>query len=236
MEKELNSLLALAKTDNSAADKLIRSYIPFIKAAVSKVIKRICTEQDDEYSIGLMAFHEAILSYNLVRGSFLNYAQLSINSRVIDYLRKEQKHKNLTSLDEEDEEERPLHESLSDKKDAYSESDNLAATKEEIKELALQLSSFGLSFTDIAENSPKQERTLKSCAKVVEYAKNNAELLNELLKTKRLPLAALCLGTGEDRKTLERHRKYLMAMLIIQTNGYEIIRGHLSRKFKGGAL
>ena len=236
MDKELDALLAHAKTDNSAADKLIRTYIPFIRAAASKVINKICTEQDDEYSIALMAFHEAILSYNAIRGSFLNYAQMNIRSRIIDYLRREQKHKNLTSLDEEDEEERPLHESISDKKDAYSESDNLAATKEEIKELALQLSSFGLSFTDISENSPKQERTLKVCGAVVEYAVKNRELLDEVLSTKKLPIAALCLGTGAERKTLERHRKYLMAMLIIQTNGYEIVRGHLNRKLKGGAL
>ena len=33
--------------------------------------------------------------------------------------------------------------------------------------------------------------------------------------------------SGVERKTLERHRKYILAMLLIQTNGYEIIRGHL---------
>lgn len=30
-------------------------------------------------------------------------------------------------------------------------------------------------------------------------------------------------------KTLERHRNYLVAILLAYTNGYEIIRGHLSR-------
>lgn len=34
-------------------------------------------------------------------------------------------------------------------------------------------------------------------------------------------------GTGVERKTLERHRKYLAAILLAFTNGYEIIRGHL---------
>ena len=41
-------------------------------------------------------------------------------------------------------------------------------------------------------------------------------------------------GSGCDRKTLERHRKYLLAMLVIQTNGYEIIRGHLRHVWKKG--
>ena len=30
-----------------------------------------------------------------------------------------------------------------------------------------------------------------------------------------------------DKKTMERHRKYLVAVLLAFTNGYEIIRGHL---------
>ena len=34
-------------------------------------------------------------------------------------------------------------------------------------------------------------------------------------------------SSGTDRKTMERHRKYLVAILLAFTNGYEIIRGHL---------
>ena len=40
-------------------------------------------------------------------------------------------------------------------------------------------------------------------------------------------LNELALGSGAERKTLERHRKYLVAILLAFTNGYEIIRGHL---------
>ena len=38
-----------------------------------------------------------------------------------------------------------------------------------------------------------------------------------------------------ERKTLERHRKYMVALLLIHTNGYEIIRGHLTQVMKGVA-
>ena len=33
---------------------------------------------------------------------------------------------------------------------------------------------------------------------------------------------------------MERHRKYLVALLLIYTNGYEIIRGHLAQVMEGG--
>lgn len=32
---------------------------------------------------------------------------------------------------------------------------------------------------------------------------------------------------GVEGKTMERHRSYLIAILLAFTNGYEIIRGHL---------
>ena len=48
-------------------------------------------------------------------------------------------------------------------------------------------------------------------------------------REKKLPLSRLALGAGVEKKTLERHRNYLVAILLAYTNGYEIIRGHLSR-------
>ena len=58
------------------------------------------------------------------------------------------------------------------------------------------------------------------------------QLLDELLRTKKLPLAQLAHGAGVERKTLERHRRYVLALLLIQTNGYEIVRGHIRRMLR----
>ena len=45
--------------------------------------------------------------------------------------------------------------------------------------------------------------------------------------TGKLPMNELATGSGTDKKTMERHRKYLVAILLAFTNGYEIIRGYL---------
>ena len=102
-----------------------------------------------------------------------------------------------------------------------------SAAKEEIEEYAAQLESFGLSLTDIADNCPKQDRTLEACHKALTYAKEHIELLDILLTSKKLPMSQLALGSGVSIKTLERHRKYMVAILLAYTNGFEIIRGHL---------
>ena len=59
--------------------------------------------------------------------------------------------------------------------------------------------------------------------------------MDVLLQTKKLPIGQLTAGSGVERKTLERHRKYMVALLLIYTNGYEIIRGHLKQVMKGVA-
>lgn len=235
MEKEnvLVRAVYAAKESNEAADELIRRYIPFIRAEASNFMSRICTENDDEYSIAMIAFHEAILGYSWERGAFLRYAALLIRSRLTDEYRKEKRHREVLSLDETDKE-RTLLEQVADSRDLYEESQNLEAARQEIGELAAVLQQFGVSFADIADCAPRQERTKEVCLEAIRYAMENRTLLESLLKTKKLPLAELVQGSGSDRKTLERHRKYLLAMLVIQTNGYEIIRGHLRHVWKKG--
>lgn len=228
-----------AKGDSIAADALIRDYLPFIRAEASKASGRIITEHDDEASIAMIAFHEAIEGYSRLKGAFLSYASIIMRRKIIDYYRKEKRHMNQSSLDvavyaDDDE---TLRDKIADSKDAYTDMSVRDATRQEIVELAQQLSDFDVSMTDIADNCPKQERTLAACKKAIQYAKDNPELVEELKRTKRLPIAKLCEGTGVERKTLERHRKYVLALMIIYSNGYEIIRGHLKQVFsveKGG--
>ena len=126
---------------------------------------------------------------------------------------------------------------IADDRDHIEQSLGLEATKQEIEELSLVMERYGVSFSDVADNCPKQDRTRAALAAAVNFAAENGELLSDILKSGRLPLSAIAEGSGVERKTLERHRKYLLAMLLIQTNGYEIIRGHLRHvlKVKGGA-
>ena len=96
------------------------------------------------------------------------------------------------------------------------------------------MTEFGVTMSDVAENSPRQRRTLEICQKAVSYARNNPEILDDFLRTKRVPLAKLAEGANVERKSLERHRRYLVAVLLICTNGYEIMRGHIMQVLKGG--
>lgn len=234
--QQLVSRVTIAKNDSNAANALIADYMPFIRAETAKYLKRQPEPEDDELSIAMFAFYEAICSYSRLRGAFLKYAALQIRSRLIDYYRREKRNKGQISLNtasEDDETE--LMDTLADPHDEYAEQEIREATKEEIRELSEQMTAFGVSMTEIAENAPKQGRTLEICKQAVQYARNHPDILEDFLRTKRVPLAKLAEGAQVERKSLERHRKYLVAVLLICTNSYEILRGHIAQVLKGGA-
>ena len=234
-ERDILRQVRAAREDMGAADAFIRTYMPFIKAETAKFLRRPPVEgHDDELSIAMIAFHEAIQSYSQVRGAFFKYAAMLIKSRLIDYHRKEKKHGKVISLETPvGEEKKNLWRNHYRWKRSWRRVGGQRGSQGEIEELTRQMEEFGVSLTDVAENCPRQERTLRACRKALYYAKEHPEILEELLRTKRLPIARLCQGSGTERKTMERHRKYMVALLLIYTNGYEIIRGHLKQVMKG---
>lgn len=237
-EHEIIGMVYAAKEDNAAADILVEKYLPFIRAETAKYINRIPQEgRDDELSIAMFAFYEAALSYEKGRGAFLPYAARGIKNRLIDYSRKEARHRGAISLDAADggDDDRALIQRLGD--DNVHEHMEGFTARDEILLFTQELAAFGLSMADIADNCPKQERTLAACRRALAFAREDPEVFRVLLETKKLPLAKIAEGAGIERKTLERHRKYVVAILLAFTNGFEIIRGHLTQAvpMKGGA-
>ena len=237
-EHEIVSMVAAAKGDSLAADELVRKYLPFIRSETAKHIRRGVTDSDDEFSIAMMAFHEAVLAYERLRGAFLPFAAKAIRSRIIDYQRRELRHRGQLSLQETGEEDdRELQARLDTGDDPIGVHTDRTAARQELQHFALELSRFGLSLTDIADNCPRQERTLSACHRALRHARENPALLEQAVSSGKLPITQLAAGANVERKTLERHRKYMMALLLAYTNGFEIIRGHLGQValVKGGA-
>ena len=237
-DHEIIALVSAAKGDSLAADELVRKYLPFIRAETARHIRRGVTDSDDEFSIAMMAFHEAVLAYERLRGAFLPFAARAIRSRIIDYQRRELRHQGQLSLQETGEEDdRELQARLDTGEDPIGAHTDRTAARQELQHFALELSRFGLSLTDIADNCPRQERTLSACHRALRHARENPALLEQAISSGKLPITQLAAGANVERKTLERHRKYMMAVLLAYTNGFEIIRGHLGQValVKGGA-
>ena len=162
--REIVARVRAARRDSRAADELVRSYLPFIKAETAKFMGRPPQEgRDDELGIAMYAFHEAVMTYDRARGAFIPLAALSIRNRLIDFRRRESRHAEVVSLDErrpasDDEDDRPLVETLAAEKDEISERETRLASRAEIAEFASQLRDFGITLFDVTESCPQQRR------------------------------------------------------------------------------
>ncbi|GFN31097.1 sigma factor [Paenibacillus xylaniclasticus] len=83
------TVLRIRAGDEQARSEFIARYEPYLLKVTSGFCKRyINPEQDDEYSIALLAFNEAIDSFSSDAGrSFLGFAETVIRRRLIDYVR-----------------------------------------------------------------------------------------------------------------------------------------------------
>ena len=62
-----------AQKDNQFLEEFIAEYEVFILHTAHKSAGRYITKTDDQWSIALSAFHEAINSYDFEKGAFLTF-------------------------------------------------------------------------------------------------------------------------------------------------------------------
>jgi RNA polymerase sigma factor len=63
-KERIEEVVLRLQTGEGDSNAFIAQYQPFVRKVVSNVCKRYITEQDDAYSIGLFAFHQAIEKYS----------------------------------------------------------------------------------------------------------------------------------------------------------------------------
>lgn len=228
-EVTIQQNLLLAKKGNEfSREEFIQNHKPFIIKISSNLCKRYLTwGHDEELSIALVAFNEAIDSFKPDdRASFYGFAKTVINRRLIDYFRKESKHQvlSLTPL-EPDKDDLYDYESASSFKQ-YKEEEQQSDFAETVKNYTTVLAEYGILLEDLVEVSPKHRDSKATLWRVAQEFCEHSNLLKHLTKTKLLPLKELELLTGVKRKVLERGRKYLIATaLILSDPEFESLKG-----------
>jgi RNA polymerase sigma factor len=217
--------------DQSLLNELIEAYKPFIAKTVSSVCRRYIYETDDEFSIGLIAFNEAIDKYSPKRGSsLLSFSEVVIKRRVIDYIRKQTKnqHISIDITNELQEDESPGAAIVNELSlEEFDKKNDEQLRKEEILQFQNLLVSFGLSFSDLVENSPKHADARLNAILTAKTLVEHDELKTILLEKKRLPINQLVELVNVSRKTIERNRKYIIAIALILTNDYVYLKDYL---------
>lgn len=226
--REIDKKAIMAKTDKSYTDTFLKEYEFFILKTANNVTGKYVTKSDDQWSVSLSAFHEAIEAYSFEKGSFLSFSELVIKRRLFDYIKKQSRHFCEITINphifESDSDEDDVNLKQEVMKQVAKQDDD---AKLEIEAVAEILKGYGFSFFDLVSVSPKAKKTKTVCARAILYIIENKILLNELKRTKLLPIKILENNLKLPRKILERHRKYIIAGAEIISGDYPILSEYL---------
>lgn len=215
----------LRNGETQLRDFLLEYYWNYILSIVTRMIGRPAGSTD-EFSVGLQAFNEAIDRFDENKNvSFLYYAGLVINRRVIDYIRQHRRYKAeypFTYFEAKDDE-NYLDKVISEQPDLLT--DRLEI-QEEILSFKKELLSFGITFDDLVRLAPKHLDTKLLCLSAAKRLSLSKDLSDQLNNEKKLPVRELMEAFHLNRKTVENHRKYIIALYLVLNSDMEIIKGY----------
>lgn len=203
--------------DELEREQFIDRNKPYILNVVSHICRKFVSWSDEEASIGLLAFNRAIDTFEASKGkSFFSYSYCLINRALINYFKKNKYKGQDLSLEYVFEESFLSSEEISKSIQIYQDKVESSELVEEILELGRILDDYGIRFEELEKVSPKHRDTRELIYRIVDKYINDAELVQEFIKKKRFPATAFARKTGYPLKTIEKHRKYLITLIIIR--------------------
>jgi RNA polymerase sigma factor len=225
----INNRIEVIRNNDEEINRFVEEYKPFIASCAEKVAGRYMSYgTDDELSIAMLAFVEAIRSFDQTKGNFFSFSNNVIKRRIIDYYRRENRHSKVISLNmymEDQDEEFDL--SSGEAVREYSDKKISEFRRLELEELGKELSKWNITYTDLAEASPRHEKTKRECSEIVGIILSRPEMLQQVLVKKYLPVAEIEKASGLPRKFIDRFRKYIISVVVIATGDYEYIRDYI---------
>jgi RNA polymerase sigma factor len=231
----LLALVARAQAgDEGARERVIALCAkPAARIASRAVGRYVRLGMDDEFSVALMAVDEAIDRFDPARGRrFLAFAERVIRRRLIDHGRlKAPPETPLSALTVEDDEGNSYVPALGRRAlELATAADESAARHEEILCYALRLREFGLGLEELVEVSPRHADARRDAVAIGRLVAADPALRAYLYEHRALPLKALEARVRATRKTIERHRKYIIAVALVSPSEfphlYEYLKVH----------
>jgi len=220
--------------DEELRNEFIRRYHPYIAKTVSRFFRRsIDPEREDAYSVALSAFDEAITRYSAEKGRlFLGFAETVMRRRLVDYVRQESRHAAVvpfSAFQAEGEENEGAANRVESAMamDAYREQREAEDRRMEIAALAEELALFGIGFGELADLSPRHRDSRIQLQRIGRKLAQEDRLFRALKANRQLPVKELCEKAEASRNTVERHRKYIIAISLIAGGQYPFLRDYI---------
>ncbi|OPZ94490.1 MAG: RNA polymerase sigma factor SigI [Firmicutes bacterium ADurb.Bin419] len=229
--KDLSIVIKRIKDgDSQLRENFIKDYIPFIIKVLSSSSKsRIDIKNSDEYSIGLIAFNEAIEKYDNGRNrkgfNFFSFAELVIKRRVIDHFRLNSKNMETPFSYFEVEGDSFQDKYLQD--ESWTRYDRIEVFQE-IKHYSNELKNFGININDLHKYTPKHRDSIRMCVDIARKIAENKEIYSKLIQKKYFPMKDIIKIVNVHPSTIEKNRRFIISVCIIYGNNYEYLKTYFS--------
>ncbi len=218
---------------------LLQKNRKFLLVSAFRACGKYVSVSDDEYSVAMRAFYEAVKNYDEDKGNFTLFCSMVIRRRILDYEKGERKHAPEIGIPPEvldgeiPEDAGALENEIRRKLCEEGLTNREREMRGEIEEMQIILERYGFSFFDLTECSPKREKTRHACGVLVRTLTEDRILLQKMRRSGSLPVSELCEQSGIQRKIAERHRKYIIAAAEILSGDYPLLKSYVPYGQKG---
>ena len=220
-----------AKQSEIEAKELIEEFMPFLRSRVARYSARFDNfQQEDLLSTAMMAFYEAVTSYDDDKGHFFPFASRVVTARIIDQVRKISRHEGKTVPLDLDEDEPQLSQSSAINVISmrnYSEELRRERLAEEIEQFKAEAALWGITMDSLVRGSPKHRELRHTYKDILLTVAKNPDIMQTIHLKRYFPIKEISRITGLPHKKLERARTYIIASLVIKTGDYELLTEYI---------
>ena len=212
--RDRDQAAAEAARDEESLNRFVAENRRFIMRCASRTCRRFITESDDEYEVALVAFVEAIKSFDPEAGGFDAFATMVIRRRLLDHFDRVSRRRREVSAGSAMnwDDDVPTGVMAQVQQAIVQESEQAGRdVKDEIAAITDILKEYGFTFFDVAEASPRTTKTRGFCARAVNWMLALVERIFKMRQRHSLPTAQLCDDCDLSRKVVDRHRRYIIA-------------------------
>lgn len=215
------------KGNTNEREDILRCYYPFVRSISSTVCKRNIVFEDDEFSVALIAFNEAIDEFDCGKGaSFLSFSKIVMKRRLIDNIRKMNKEvRVVTFLNDEDEYSVAEHLASMNR---FVECERQKALIGELNDFAMMLQGFDISLSELVEVTPKHQDAKENAIVIARTLAESEQMKEKLFKNKRIPMNDLAEQVSMSRKTIERNRVYIISVAVVFSSHLPLLQEFVS--------
>jgi len=234
--KEIDIMAVKAKSDETTMSELISKNESFILRCASSAARNYISKSDSEWSVALGAFTQAVKIYSVDKGSFLNFSELRMRRSIFEFIKNQSVYSDEDLIDfnilnpestelelgeDIDTNDNCAYISTSISHSVIKEIDN--SIKLEIELANNVLFSYGFTFFDLENCSPKSKKAKKGCINVVSYMINNPILISNMKVKKSLQINIIQKNAKISKKALEHYQKYIIAAVEIISGDYRCL-------------